>query len=629
MPDFRSVLASGQAILFDGAMGTEIYRRGVFVNVCFDDLCRSSPELIREIHEAYRSAGAQVLETNSFGANRLKLRAHGLDSQVRELNEAAARLARDVAGDELFVAGSIGPLGVRLEPFGPTSKQEARQMFAEQAGGLVAGGADLLSVETFSDLAELIEAVEGCRSVCDLPVLAMMTVSEGGLSSYGESAVNMAKIMSAMGVEAIGVNCSVGPAVMVDVVQEMAAVTDLPLAAIANAGFPRDVDDRKMYMASPDYMASYARKLIKAGARIVGGCCGTSPQHTAEMASQIRAVALRATTVTESSSAKPAVDTQPAATEPAESQPAATEPVPLADRSAWGQRLAAGLPVTSVEIVPPRGADPSQMVEACKQLAAAGVHAVNVPDGARAMMRMGVIAASCLIEREAGIEAVVHYCCRDRNLLGMMSDLLGAQALGLRNLLLITGDPPRMGPYPDATAVFDIDSIGLTNLVSGLNRGLDPGGHEIGGQTSFVIGVGVNPCEADMNRELERWYWKVEAGAEYAVTQPVFDVDSLLAFLDKIDEGTRIPIVAGIWPLTSLRNAEFLANEVPGIEIPEPIMARMQAAQERGAEFAREEGCAIAREMVAAVSDRVQGVQVSAPFGRVKYALDVLAGLDA
>lgn len=606
-------------ILFDGAMGTEIYRRGVFVNACFDDLCRSSPALIRKIHEAYRSAGAHVLETNSFGANRLKLKAHGLDSEVRQLNETAARLAREVAGDELFVAGSIGPLGVRIEPFGPTSREEARQIFAEQASGLATGGADLLSVETFSDLAELIEAISGCQSVCDLPILAMMTVNEGGRSSYGESAVNMAKSMSEFSVDAIGINCSVGPAIMVDVIQEMASVTDLPLAAIANAGLPRDLDDRKMYMASPDYMASYARKLIKAGAQIVGGCCGTSPEHTAEMASQMKAVAPRAVAAAPSAPAQPVVEVQAEA----------TEPVPLSERSGWGQRLAAGLTVTSVEILPPRGADADKMVEACRQLAAAGVHAVNVPDGARAMMRMGVIAASLLIEREAEIETVVHYCCRDRNLLGMMSDLLGAQALGLRNLLLITGDPPRMGPYPDATAVFDIDSIGLTNLVSGLNRGLDPSGHAIGGQTSFVVGVGVNPSDVDMDRELERWYWKVEAGAEFAVTQPVFDVQSLLSFLDKIDgDGTRIPIVAGIWPLTSLRNAEFLANEVPGIEIPEPIMVRMQAAQERGAEFARAEGCSIAREMTAAVRDRVEGIQVSAPFGRVAYALDVLQGLD-
>jgi len=300
----------------------------------------------------------------------------------------------------------------------------------------------------------------------------------------------------------------------------------------------------------------------------------------------------------------------------------------MAERSAWGRRLAASEMVTSVEILPPRGADPTDMLEACRRLKEAGVHAVNVPDGARAMMRMGVIAASTLIEREVGIEAVIHYCCRDRNLLGMMSDLMGAQALGLRNLLVITGDPPKMGPYPDATAVFDIDSIGLTNLAARLNRGEDLGGHSIGAPTEFVIGVGVNPGAVDLERELERWYWKVEAGAEFAVTQPVFDVEQLTGFLDRIERaGTRIPIVAGIWPLTSLHNAEFLNNEVPGLSVPDEVRRRMRVAQEKGRDFARAEGRAVAREMLTQVMDLVEGVQVSAPFGKVGYALDVFAAL--
>ena len=307
----------------------------------------------------------------------------------------------------------------------------------------------------------------------------------------------------------------------------------------------------------------------------------------------------------------------------------ATEPAPIADRSAWGRKLAAGEMATSVEILPPRGTDASGMLESCRWLKEAGVDAVNVPDGARAMMRMGVIAASALIERAIGIETVVHYCCRDRNLLGMMSDLIGAQALGLRNMLLITGDPPKMGPYPDATAVFDIDSVGLTNLVSHLNHGLDLGGNALGSSTSFVVGVGVNPGAVDLDEEIEHWYWKVEAGAEFGVTQPVFDVEMLVAFLERIEKaGTRIPIVAGIWPLVSLRNAEFLNNEVPGIEVPGRYMDRMARAQETGNEHARAEGCAIAREMLSEVADLVEGVQVSAPFGRVPYALDVFAALE-
>jgi homocysteine S-methyltransferase len=366
-------------------------------------------------------------------------------------------------------------------------------------------------------------------------------------------------------------------------------------------------------------MASYARKLVQAGTRIVGGCCGTTPAHIREMANQLRAVDPRTVVVVGEPGPEPA--------EVAEGD--AVEPVPLCERSAWGRKLAAGEMVTSVEILPPRGADASGMLEACRWLKEAGVDAVNVPDGARAMMRMGVIAASALIEREVGIETVVHYCCRDRNLLGMMSDLVGAQALGLRNILVITGDPPKMGPYPDATAVFDIDSIGLTNLVSRLNHGQDLGGNPLGEPASFVIGVGVNPGAVELERELERWHWKVEAGAEFGVTQPVFDVEALVGFLDRIERaGTRIPIVAGIWPLVSLRNAEFLNNEVPGIDVPDRHLERMQRAQEEGKEQARAEGCAIAREMLAEVRDLVEGVQVSAPFGKVRYALDVFAALE-
>ncbi|MCZ6477621.1 MAG: methylenetetrahydrofolate reductase, partial [Gemmatimonadetes bacterium] len=376
---------------------------------------------------------------------------------------------------------------------------------------------------------------------------------------------------------------------------------------------------RKMYLADPEYMASYARKLVQAGTRIVGGCCGTTPAHIREMANQLRAVDPRTAVVVAEPGPEPA--------DVGEGE--AVEPAPLGERSAWGRKLAAGERVTSVEILPPRGADASGMLEACRWLREAGVDAVNVPDGARAMMRMGVIAASALIEREVGIETVVHYCCRDRNLLGMMSDLVGTQALGLRNILLITGDPPKMGPYPDATAVFDIDAIGLTNLVSRLNHGQDLGGNPLGEPTSFVIGVGVNPGAVELERELERWHWKVEAGAEFGVTQPVFDVEALVGFLDRIERaGTRIPIVAGIWPLVSLRNAEFLNNEVPGIHVPDRHLERMRRAQEEGKEQARAEGCAIAREMLAEVRDLVEGVQVSAPFGKVRYALDVFAALE-
>ena len=623
MPDFRQALDSGRVILLDGAMGTEIYRRGVFINRCFDDLSRTDPNLIREIHTEYRRAGAQVLETNTFGANRFRLRGYGLEAEVRAVNRAAAEVAREAAGEELFVAGSIGPIGVRLEPYGVVSRDEAREAFREQAAALAEAGVDLFLVETFSDLEEIRQAIDGCREAADLPVIAQMTIQPNGETTYGDQPEHIAEELAAKDVDAIGLNCSVGPAIILGAIQRMVAVTDLPLSAVPNAGLPQEVHGRKIYMADPEYMASYARKLVQAGARIVGGCCGTTPAHTREMASQVRVVAQRVP--------RARIRRAPAETTVAPAYPSgeAASVVPLAERSAWGRRLATGEMVTSVEILPPRGTNPSDMLEACRWLAEAGVHAVNVPDGARAMMRMGVIAASALIEREVGIETVVHYCCRDRNLLGMMSDLIGAQALGLRNMLLITGDPPKMGPYPEATAVFDIDSVGLTNLVSRLNRGQDLGGNALGSASSFVVGVGVNPGALDLDEEIEHWYWKVDAGAEFGVTQPVFDVETLVAFLARIEkEGTRIPIVAGIWPLVSLRNAEFLNSEVPGIEVPDRYMERMRVAQGLGKEHARAEGCAIAREMLEEVRDLVEGVQVSAPFGKVGYALDVFSALD-
>jgi methionine synthase / methylenetetrahydrofolate reductase (NADH) len=436
-----------------------------------------------------------------------------------------------------------------------------------------------------------------------------MTIGTDGLTAYGTAPEDFAAMLASWGADVIGVNCSVGPAGILEAVERMVKATDRPLSAQPNAGLPRDVGDRKIYLASPEYVASYARRLVEAGARFVGGCCGTTPEHIRKMRDYLASVAPRRSSVVVSRS-----EIQP---------PAGVTPVPLAERSRWGRKIAAGEFVTSVEIVPPKGVDPSPMLAQCRALQAAGIDAVNVPDGPRAQSRMGVLPSALLIERETGIETVIHYCCRDRNLLGMLSDILGAAAAGLRNILVITGDPPKMGPYPDSTAVFDIDSIGLTNLVYRLNHGLDPGNNPIGGSTKWVIGVGVNPAAVDVDRELSRFHWKVDAGAEFAVTQPVFDPRQLETFLERV-ASYRIPIVAGIWPLISSRNAEFLANEVPGVAVPEEVLARMRAAQEKGKEAALAEGVAIAREMLGRVRPLVQGVQVSAPFGRVEVALDVL-----
>jgi methionine synthase / methylenetetrahydrofolate reductase(NADPH) len=613
MPDFRELLNDGRPHIFDGAMGTMLYARGVYINRCYDELNLREPELVREVHRAYVRAGAEIVETNTFGANRAKLARYGLEKEVAAINESAARLARSAVGDDIFVAGALGPLGLRIEPYGPTSVEEARGIFREQVEALLGGGVDLFILETFSDLIEVQQAILAVRSVSDLPIVAQMVIGEDGHTPLGTDAALFAERLAGWGTEVIGMNCSVGPHAMLSVVERLAPLIPRPLSAQPNAGLPREVDGRKIYMASPEYMAKYASRLIRKGARFVGGCCGTTPDHIARIADAVRAVSPRAPRVVVGS-VGPAAPVR--------------EPMPLAERSQWGAKLAKGEFVTTVEIVPPRGTDPQPMLAGVRLLKEAGIDGVNVPDGPRAQSRMGVLATSLLIQQHVGIEPVIHYCCRDRNLLGMLSDLLGAQALGLRNLLLITGDPPKMGPYPDATAVFDIDSIGLTNLVSRLNRGLDPGGNAIGDSTSFTIGVGVNPGAVDLDHELKRFYWKVDAGAEYAITQPVFDVEQLFHFLERLDrEGIRIPIVAGIWPLVSARNAEFLANEVPGVVVPEQVVERMRRASAVGKEHAVEEGIRIAQEMLSTALPEIQGVQVSAPFGKVPLALRVFESL--
>src|SRR2546423_77832 len=541
-PALDRLLDPESLVLFDGAMGTMLYAKGVFINQCYDELNVRAPDLVREVHRAYVKAGAEVLETNSFGANRLKLAQFGLAAQTRDLNRRAAEVAREAAesGHEVLVAGAVGPLGVRIEPYGPTSADEARAIFREQLEGLKAGGADLFILETFSDLHEIGQAIAAAREVDpSMPVVAQMTIAADGLTPYGATPEDVARALDSFGADILGLNCSVGPQGILDAIEKMVPVTRKKISAQPNAGMPREVGGRSMYMASAEYLASYARHLVQAGAKVIGGCCGTTPEHIHAMCEGIRPLSPRFARAASTSRASSAV----APAQPEGKRMPEVEPVPLAARSRWGAKIAAGTFVTSVEIVPPRGVDATRMLADVGQLKRAGVDAVNVPDGPRAQSRMDALLTSLLIEQRVGIETVTHYACRDRNLLGMLSDLLGASAVGLRNLLLVTGDPPKMGPYPDATAVFDIDSIGLTNLVANLNRGLDPGGNTIGAPTQFVVGVGVNPAPIDLEHELKRFAWKVEAGAEFAVTQPVFDASQLENFLRRT-EGSRIPIVA-------------------------------------------------------------------------------------
>jgi homocysteine S-methyltransferase len=445
-----------------------------------------------------------------------------------------------------------------------------------------------------------------------------MTIMLDGNTSFGTTPEVFTARLDEWGADVIGLNCGVGPATVLTAVERMRLATTKKLSAQPNAGLPRDVQGRQFYMCSPEYMAKYAKRLIQGGVRFIGGCCGTTPAHIKLISDAVRPLSPRHTGITGKLASAARVE--------AVAPPPEVEVMPLEERSNWGRRLARGEFLTTVEVLPPKGCDATKTLESIRLLKDAGVGAVNIPDGPRAQTRMSAQATAVLVEREIGLESVLHYCCRDRNLLGMMSDLLGAAALGLRNLLLITGDPPKMGPYPDATAVFDIDSIGLTNMVNKLNHGLDLGNNPVGCPTSFVIGVGVNPGAVNLDEEIKRFEWKVEAGAEFAITQPVFDTEQLRDFLKRI-EHVRVPVVAGIWPLVSYRNAEFLHNEVPGVRVTPSIMERMRVASEKGKDAARDEGLAIARELLLDVRDSIQGVQVSAPFNNVKYALEVFEAL--
>jgi homocysteine S-methyltransferase len=599
-------------VLCDGAMGTLLYAKGIFINRSYDELNLSQPDLIRGIHHDYLQAAAEIIETNTFGANSFRLARHSLADKVRDINRAGVRLAREAAKSfDVWVAGSVGPLGTRIEPLGKTSFQEARDAFREQIETLVEAGVDLLILETFGYMEEIHQAMLAAKDVTvSIPLVAQVTIDEDGNCLDGSDPETFVPKLVEWGADVIGCNCSVGPVAMLDAMERVRAATSLPLAAQPNAGIPRSVDGRNIYLCSPEYMASYARKFVAAGVRLVGGCCGTTPDHIRVMKSALRVGEARGKTT-----AAHATTSQ--------SAPRPVPAVPLESRSPLGAKLARGEFATMVEIVPPKGIDVTKEIEGARFLKSVGVDAVNIPDSPRASARMSNQALSLLIQREVGIDAILHYTCRDRNVLCIQSDLLGAAAVGIRNLICITGDPPKMGNYPDATAVFDVDAIGLVNIVHNLNRGLDLGGNPIGSGTGFVIGVGANPGLTDLDEEIRRFEFKVEAGAEYVVTQPVFDLRLLEVFLRRI-EHCRIPVIAGIWPLVSVRNAEFMKNELR-VSVPDSILDRMARAQ--NPEAARAEGVAIAREMLLAARQMAQGAQISAPMGRYSSAVDVLEAL--
>jgi methionine synthase I (cobalamin-dependent)/5,10-methylenetetrahydrofolate reductase len=594
-----------RVLVCDGAMGTLLYAQGVFINRCFDQLNLTDPTRVAAVHGDYVRAGADVIETNTFGANRVKLRAFGLADQTRDINRAGAKLARQAAGKAVYVAGAIGPLGLRIEPWGKTAAEEAEAYFREQAEALIEGGVDLLMLETFRDVNEIVAAIAAVKSVGTLPIVAQMTIEDEGNSLDGTPPEQFVPALQAAGADVIGINCSIGPAHMLEALERMAGLTPARLSAQPNAGRPRDIEGRTLYLTSPEYMASYARRFTAARVRLVGGCCGTTPEHI----SQIKAAITSGSTVR--TPVRPAAQAQ---TTPAVS------PISPAEKSYLANALARQRWITLVELVPPRGHVSEETIEQARRLRVKGVDAVLIPDG-QTGARLSALSLAVLIQQRTGIETVLQCSARDRSLLDLQSDLLGAHAMGIRNIVLVTGDVPLVGDYSDATAVVDVDSIGLLNAVSRFNHGTDVGGHAIGPPTGFHVGVTVNPGADDLDREMRRFDYKLEAGAEFVVTRPVFDTRSFDRVSKRLDEA-KLPVILGLRPLDSLLDADWMANEMPGSHIPEDVLDRMRRA--KTPEAAAAEGIAVARDLYEALKARVQGVLLTASPGRIGPALDVL-----
>ncbi|MFP4542865.1 MAG: bifunctional homocysteine S-methyltransferase/methylenetetrahydrofolate reductase [Candidatus Kapaibacterium sp.] len=603
----------GSVLLFDGGMGTELYKRGVFINKCFESLNLSNPGLVKQVHEDYIKSGSDVITTNTFGASTFKLKKHQLEDKIYEVNYQGALTARKAAGDDTYVAGSVGPLGVQMEPLGPLSRGEVREHFAQSIQPLVDGGVDMLIFETFIYHDELVQAVKAAREITDIPVIAQMTIDEDTTALTGGATPEiLARQLEKTGADAIGVNCTVGPQIMLKWLEASRMHTSLPVSLMPNAGRPKNIEGRNIYLTSPEYMGEYAKHYIHAGANIIGGCCGTGPEHISKMRTFIDAL-------------RPEIKKRKF--EVVKIDISSESPVVLKEKkSRLARRLSDGRFVTFVELLAPHGVSPNKEIEKAREMAYYGIDVINIPDGPRASARMSAMALALTFQKEVGIETVLHYVCRDRNVIGIQSDLLGAYALGLKNILAITGDPPKLGNYPDATAVFDVDSIGLVNILNRLNHGLDIAGNPIGDPTGFFIGVGANPGAVNLDEEIRRLDWKVEAGAEYIVTQPVFDLKVFESFLKKIKH-IDIPLIAGLWPLVSVRNAEFMNNEIPGMYVPQDIIARM-AKHNGSKEAGRAEGIAIAGEILYEMKGMISGVQISAPFGRVQSVIDILDNIS-
>ena len=606
---FRERLQQNEVLVCDGAMGTMLYSRGIFINRCFDELNITSPKMVQDVHRSYIESGADIIETNTFGANWFKLAPHGLDKKLYKINYVGARIAREVAGNQVYVAGSMGPLGRPIEPIGHITEAEAFEAYSQQALPLLEAEVDLFILETFTDLLLLEIAIKAVRAICDKPIIASISFTDESGTIYGTTPLQVAQRLDNFEIDVLGVNCSTGPQPILEAIEQMAPYTRKKFSAMPNAGVPRMIEGRLFYMASPEYFAEYAKRFIQTGVSIIGGCCGTTPDHIRAVKNAVKALR----PVREIENLSVAI--------PAEKKEEKKLPRQLSN---FARKLQAKQFVTCIEIAPPRSSDVSKAIQGAQLIKQKGIDAVNIPDGPRASARISPLALAVIIERDVDLDTILHYTCRDRNILGMQSDLLGADALGLKNILLVTGDPPKLGDYPTATAVFNVDSIGLIRIVNNLNQSQDLVGNPIGFPTSFFLGAGANPGAINYQEEIERLRLKIEAGAEFILTQPIFELSVFEKFLKDVEK-YRVPIVAGILPLASFRNAEFLHNEVPGMSIPKPILDRLHQASDGDA--AKKIGIEIAREMLIQLKKMVQGVYLMPPFGKYETALAVLEAL--
>ena len=595
-------------LLADGAMGTMLYARGVPFDQCFDALNVDRPDLVTAIHGEYIAAGAELIETNTFGANRFKLSLHGLEDRVRATNvagAAAARAAREASGRWVWIAGSIGPIGRPLAPLGTVKAGEARQAFAAQAKALAEGGVDLLIFETFSDLHELTEGVAAAKEVTGLPIIAQMTFTHEGKTLLGHTPAEIVARLEELGVAVIGANCSVGSQGVLEVMEQMVLVSRTPLSAMPNAGFPAYVNGRIIYFSAPQYMADYARQMVELGVTVVGGCCGTTPEHIQAMREVLRTV-----------ESPPPPRLRPRVTVPAP-PPVARPSPPTALAARLGRRF-----VLTVEVLPPRGTQEGPELEACQLLRQAGADTINVPDNPMARLRMSPWAMCLRIQTDVRMETVLHFTTRDRNLVRMQSDLLALHALGIRNILVLRGDPPQLGDYPSATAVSDVKPSGLIRLIKQFNEGHDLAGNDLGQATTFLVGAALNMGARDLDRELRVLEQKLRAGVDFLCTMPIFEPATLDRVLDRIGP-LPVPLLVGILPLHGLRHAEFLHNEVPGMVIPSALRDAFRAAPRNG----REVGLRFAGELVGAIRPRVQGLYLIPSFGRYDRVLHLVQTL--